>query len=261
MLLFFTAVLLYGFAEKKESNEFVSFSSKAYTFAHSPNSIPLYYKIPAPWGYERLDTGDSFTEWLRNLPMKPKGSAIVNYQGEEYPVKDQFFLGQSAGVVDMNVLHQYEQCADMALRLRAEFLFGQHRQSYIKFPLKSSSLQYQGGRSRGSLEAFLVGSYSKINTNTIERDFKKVSLKEARPGDVIVQSSTSSQELGHLFMIIDEVENVFGQKKYLIGEGSTPAQSFHIMKADYHFSAWYDLNDFLKELENSDLGIAGMHRF
>lgn len=260
-MLFFTAVLLYGFSEKKSNGDQSSFSAKAYTFAHSPISTPLYQKIPAPWGYERIENEDEFTEWLRNMPIKPKGSAIVNFRGEKYPVRDQFFFGKSAGVIDMNVLHQYEQCADMALRLRAEFLFGQHRQSYIKFPLGKSFQHYRGGRSRGSLEAFLVGSYSKINTYTINRDFKKLEIEHAQPGDLIVQTSSANNELGHLFMIIDQAENAFGEKKYLIGEGSTPAQSFHIMKDDYNFSAWYDLDDFLQELDKSDLGAATLRRF
>ncbi len=261
--LFFAAILLYGFSQSPDqalSSE-LSKQSDYFYFDFSKDSRTLQSAIPTPWGFSRNSgNNEELEDWLRHLPILPKGSSIVSHTGDLLPTHDTFFFGRHAGVLDMNVLHSYEQCADMALRLHAEFLFAEHRESAIRFPYKDDHLQYTGGRSRADLESFLVEAYSKINTRTIIQDFQEITAQELRPGDLIVQEATESNGLGHLFLVLDVAINNFGNKRFLIGEGSTPAQSFHLVKHPFHLSAWHKIEDFLSDLDKSDLGSASLHR-
>ena len=58
-----------------------------------------------------------------------------------------------SGVIDLPILSNAEQCADMTMRIRSEYLFSQGRYSEIRFTdVNGKRLQYQGGGSRKALE-------------------------------------------------------------------------------------------------------------
>ena len=76
-------------------------------------------RIAPPTGYVREACADhSFTGYLRNLPLMPKGSKVMLYNGKEKS-------NQSAAytVIDMEIGNRdLQQCADAVMRLRAEYL-------------------------------------------------------------------------------------------------------------------------------------------
>ena len=76
-------------------------------------------RIAPPTGYVREACPDhSFTGYLRNLPLMPKGSKVMLYNGKEKS-------NQSAAyaVIDMEIGNRdLQQCADAVMRLRAEYL-------------------------------------------------------------------------------------------------------------------------------------------
>ena len=78
-------------------------------------------RIIPPAGYVREScANNSFTGYLRNLPLLPKGSKVMLYNGKEKS-------NQSAAyaVVDMEIGNRdLQQCADAVMRLRAEYLWG-----------------------------------------------------------------------------------------------------------------------------------------
>ena len=73
-------------------------------------------EIPAPFGYNRVEAPvGSYAEYLRNLPLKEKRTKVMLYKGGQANFQ---FL--STGVIDQKLLSNYEQCADVTMRLRAE---------------------------------------------------------------------------------------------------------------------------------------------
>ena len=74
-------------------------------------------RIAPPTGYVREACSDhSFTGYLRNLPLMPKGSKVMLYNGKEK-------ANQSAAyaVIDMEIGNRdLQQCADAVMRLRVE---------------------------------------------------------------------------------------------------------------------------------------------
>ncbi len=95
--------------------------------------------ISAPVGYTRVD--GSYAEFMRSLPLKKRGSKVQLYTGG-----DARFQFLSTGVIDIPMLSNSEQCADMTMRVRAEYLFSKGRYSEIRFQdVNGNTLQYQGG--------------------------------------------------------------------------------------------------------------------
>ena len=95
-------------------------------------------EIPAPFGYHRVEApAGSYAEYLRNLPLKEKGAKIMLYTGGQANFQ---FLG--TGVIDRPLLSNYEQCADVTMRLRAEYLWKKGRYSQA---MSSSTLRVMAG--------------------------------------------------------------------------------------------------------------------
>ena len=87
----------------------------------STTSNPCNYKsigdIPTPWGYERISGDDpAYSEFLRKLPLKSKGSDVMLYTGGRSR-----FQSLNYAVVAVPLLSNAEQCADVCMRLRAEY--------------------------------------------------------------------------------------------------------------------------------------------
>ena len=85
--------------------------------------------IPVPFGYTRLEAASgSYAEYLRSLPLRKRGTKVNLYTGGEANYQ---FL--STGVIDQDILSNSEQCADVTMRLRAEYLWQKGRYSEICF--------------------------------------------------------------------------------------------------------------------------------
>ena len=86
---------------------------------HSWGQERLADRIAPPSGYVRETCSDnSFTTYLRNLPLLPKGSKVLLYNGKEKANQAAVFA-----VVDMEIGNRdLQQCADAVIRLRAEYL-------------------------------------------------------------------------------------------------------------------------------------------
>src|SRR5258708_3403487 len=87
-------------------------------------------RFPAPAGYKQQKAAPgSFAEWLQNLPLKPAGTHTLTYTGA-IPRTDI----ETAAVVDISVGKQdLQQCADVVMRLRGEYLYQAKRFNEISF--------------------------------------------------------------------------------------------------------------------------------
>ena len=181
----------------------------------NPNNYKTIGDIPVPWGYERISADDvDYANFLRSLPLKGRGSKVQLYTGG-----DSRFQSLNYAVVDMPLLSNAEQCADVCMRLRAEYLFSTGQYGRIRFQnVNGKTLSYGGGSSRKSFERYL---------------------------DVFVYPARYGQRYGHAVMVVDVAINNNGKKAFLLAEGNTPAREIHVMRnfENPFRSPWFMLDE------------------
>ena len=124
---------------------------------HSWGQERLADRIAPPSGYVRETCSDnSFTTYLRNLPLLPKGSKVLLYNGKEKANQAAAFA-----VVDMEIGNRdLQQCADAVIRLRAEYLWKHKRYADIKFNFTSGfTAEYK---------KWAEGNRIKVNDNQVQ---------------------------------------------------------------------------------------------
>ena len=209
-------------------------------FVSNPWNAKMIGEVPCPMGYSRISAEDSYTEFLRDLPLKKRGSFVHLYTGGIARLQ---FL--SAGVVDMPILSNSEQCADMAMRIRAEYLFKEGRYGEIRFTDVNGKRQaYEAGFSREAFEKYLRHVYGVCNTASVYKETKARELKDVQPGDILVYPSRQKGRYGHAILVADVARNKSGKLAILCVEGNTPAREAHIVRNPNLFrNPWFVLND------------------
>lgn len=182
--------------------------------------------IPAPIGYERVGAEKgSYQEWMRELPLKPKGTKVMLYTGGEANFQ---FL--STGVIDMPLLSNAEQCADVTMRLRAEYLYHSGKWSEICFTdVNGKKLKYSGGHSRKALEKYLRKAYECCSTFSVSRETQSRKISEVEAGDVLVYPARKIEGMGHALIVVD-VARKGNKVAIMCAEGNTPARDIHIVR-------------------------------
>ncbi|MBR4136193.1 MAG: CHAP domain-containing protein [Bacteroidales bacterium] len=187
--------------------------------------------IPAPIGYKRVaaQAGD-YTTFLRALPLKPKGSKVQLYTGG-----DANYQWLSTAVVDMPLLSNAEQCADVTMRLRAEYLYKTGRYGEICFTdVNYQKLQYQDGKNREAFEQYLKKVYGVCNTFSLYHETEPRAIHEVQPGDVLVYPARDGRQYGHALIVVDVAKNRAGKIAVMCAEGNTPAREIHILRNAAH---------------------------
>ena len=135
-------------------------------------------EIPAPLGFERIEA-DGFSSFLRDLPVKKRGSKVHLYTGGL--ARYQFL---SLGVIDWPLLSNSEQCADVTMRVRAEYLWSTGQGAKITFSdVNGKKHPYKGGKERKAFEQYLKASYERSNTASVYHETLPRAFKDVRPGD------------------------------------------------------------------------------
>lgn len=185
--------------------------------------------FPPPEGAVRVDGGD-FGAWLAALPIAPADQRVLTHDGR--PVDHQ------ARVIELDMVKgDLQQCADSAIRVRAEFLKAQgepilfHATSGDPLPwaryaggetpyVVDDRVQWKAGS--GSWESYLRAVFMWAGTASLEA-YDTNPVDTPRPGDLLVEGGFP----GHAVLLLD-VATRDGQTLLLIGEGFMPAQSFHV---------------------------------
>ena len=195
-------------------------------FFGSRTSNPKNYghigDIPPPSGYERIaGTNPGYTQFLRSLPLKPKGSKVKLYTGG-----NAHFQTMNYAVVVSNA----EQCADACMRLKAEYLYQTGQYNNIKFQdVNGQSLCYSGGASLEAFYRYLRRLYGVASTFSLCREMQPRPLADIQPGDVFVYPG-NGRFLGHVVIVVDVAVNKNGKKAFLLAEGNTPARDIHLIR-------------------------------
>ncbi len=203
--------------------------------------INAFYKtmleIPVPEGYTRLvSESGSFDEWLRKIPLK-KDKTVYLYNGT---VKRNQ-LAQFA-VIDIPVgIKDLQQCADVVMRLRAEYLYSQKKYDEIAF-MDYSNKWYRCpvGASRKNFNNYLQNVFGWCGSASLEKQLKPVSnFNDIAAGDVLVQGGFP----GHAIMVVDVAINKKGQKIFMLTQGYQPAQDMHVLRnpINEELSPWYEI--------------------
>jgi hypothetical protein len=219
-------------------------------------------EIPPPEGYERVEvTAESFANWLRNLPLKKKGTLVYLYDGRKKGNQGAHFA-----VIDIDTgTRDLQQCADAIIRLRAEYLYARGLYSSIHFNFTSGD--------EAPFTTWAAGYRPKVNGNRVQwiknagqdssyRNFRRylttVSVyagtyslsKELKPrndihkmsiGDVFIEPGFP----GHAVIVVDMAENKENYKKvFLLAQSFMPAQDIHVLKNPNNagLSPWYALD-------------------
>lgn len=226
-------------------------------------------RIKTPSGFTRnaCDT-TSFTNYLRNLKLKPDGSNVKLYSGEDKP-----WQYVHAAVVDMEIgTKDLQQCADACIRLRAEYLWSQKEYDKIHFNLTNGfRMDYSKWRDGNRLKVdgnktwwektaepstsyqtfrnYLDKVFMYAGTLSIEKELKAVELENLEAGDVFVIGGSP----GHAAMVADVAADEQGNKIFLLVQGYMPAQEIHIIKNpnDESISPWFR-GDFEGALETME---------
>lgn len=183
--------------------------------------------IPTPLGYSRVDVSkESYSKYLRSLPLKKQGTKVQLYTGGNANFQ---FL--SAAVVDIPLLSNSEQCADVTMRLRAEYLWKQGRYSDISFRhVNGKLMQYHGGSSRKAFEKYMVDVYGLCSTFSMYHETKVRDIKDVQPGDVLVYPARKGMKYGHAVIVVDVAKSITGGIAIMCVEGNTPARDMHVVR-------------------------------
>ena len=198
----------------------------------NPNNYKTIGDIPVPWGYERISADDvDYANFLRSLPLKGRGSKVQLYTGG-----DSRFQSLNYAVVDMPLLSNAEQCADVCMRLRAEYLFSTGQYGRIRFQnVNGKTLSYGGGSSRKSFERYLRYLYGVASTFSLSREMKTRRLADMQPGDVfLAEGNTPAREIH----VMRNFENPFRSPWFMLDEDAE-----NLILSVFHYKA-SDLKSF-----------------
>lgn len=223
-------------------------------------------RFAPPSGYVRTKVGtNSFTHYLRNLPLKPKNSKVTYFDGR---TKTNF--GVYDAVVDLPIgKRDLHQCADAVMRLRAEYLYEQKRYSDIHFNFtngfKADYNNWKNGKrivvqgnkvfwkqltspsnSPKVFWKYLEMVFSYAGTASLSQELKPINLKDIKAGDVFIKGGFP----GHAVIVVDIVTNTkTGKKMFLLAQSYMPAQELQILKNPNSSkdSPWYS-SDFNTKL-------------
>ena len=212
-----------------------------YSRVSNPWNVNTIGEIPTPIGYTRVDApAGSFGSFARSLPLEKRGSKVHLYTGG-----DARFQSLSTGVIAMPLLSNYEQCADVTMRLKAEYLFSQGRFSEIRFTDVNGKRQiYTGGNSRKAFEKYMRNIYGCCSTFSLFHETTPRKASEVQPGDVLVYPARPGRKYGHALIVIDVAHNESGNVAIMCAEGNTPARDIHVVRNNNPIrNPWFIIDD------------------
>ena len=189
---------------------------------------------PPPAGAVRTPD-DAHGAWLQALPLRPAGAPIRTHDGH-------IVRHDGRPIALPMVRGDLQQCADSAIRLRAEFARAQGTDADLSFHATSGDplpwRRYAAGerpRAQGNRitwsrvdpagqtwEGWLSAVFMWAGTRSLAA-YETTPAERPRAGDLLVVGGSP----GHAVVLLD-VATRGTQTLLLIGEGYMPAQDFHV---------------------------------
>jgi hypothetical protein len=209
------------------------------------NTISSFFN--APKGYTRISvTKNSFEAWIRNLPLKPPQSPVLDFRGKIFKSKDDTTV---AAVVDWKISNRrLDQCMDILIRFYAEYLWENDLHDKLILPLPGGQFikwkdwengfrpKFKGinfdliksekyNPTKDNYDRFLNLVFAETHTQQFYYAYPAIDKKNVQGGDFIVKKGIK----GHAVMIVDIAQNSDGNMIALIGQGDTPACEFYLL--------------------------------
>ena len=273
------AIVLFPTYAQKSDHESAAHS----TFIHQSKSSPypwltqeqwskrvsdgdlLAVRIAVPEGSKRIEVStDSFGHWLRYLPLYKASRSVHLYNKR---LKNRQDVHEA--VIDIDVgRRDLQQCADAAIRLRADYLYHQKNWSAIHFNFTTgdkvdwkrwangervSVKEYRKhGKRRwkvlwrkkkkklytyGNFKKYLQKIFTYAGTASLDQELKKRSIKDLQIGDLYLQGGFP----GHAVIVVDMADHPQYGRIMLLAQSYMPAQDIHILKNLNHpqLSPWF----------------------
>ncbi len=208
----------------------------------------LHDRIPCPPGFERVIVApDSFSEWLRYLPVAPRSATLAPTDGSVG--QDAAFMAPTAAI-ELISLGRNGSGANLFVRLRAEYGWWAQDETALSFhyasglrsdwhawaqgqrPLRcGEGLRFeQVDRRDGSRESFreFLGALMRHSAGIgILDDTRAVSDGTIAAGDVWLDSKGR----GAALMILDVATNARGEVRILLGESTRQNAGLHVLQS------------------------------
>jgi len=218
--------------------------------------------ISLPQGFNYVDDNDSvYSNWLLELNLK-KNKTVYLYNGKPKSNQDVQYAVLNIDIGKKDLI----QCADAAMKLRADYLFEKHLYDQIKFLatsgdeisfeswLKGVRWKAQGTKLvsynifkevsniQQEYNLFMELVFSYCGTYSLSKQLKPINDNSSiQPGDVFVYGGFP----GHAVTVMAVAKNKKDEKIFLLSQGYMPAQDIHILKnyANTELSPWYAISD------------------
>ncbi|MGB1217145.1 MAG: DUF4846 domain-containing protein [Saprospiraceae bacterium] len=218
----------------------------------------LINRFALPEGYKRIEyPKNSMADWLRHLPLKPKGTKVLLHNGSPK------YGNVHEAVVDIDTgKRDLQQCADAVMRLKAEYHYSRKEYDKIHFNFTSgdnvkfddwrqgrkpiikgnrvafSAKNNAANNSYSNFKKYMIQIFTYAGTASLSKELKRISLSDIQPGDVFIQGGFP----GHAITVMDVAENAEGKRIFMLSQSYMPAQDIHILKNPMNgrMSPWYD---------------------
>jgi len=220
-------------------------------------------RFPTPPGFSRVEVeAGSYGAYLRSLPLLPINSPVKDYRGRIWKSAEDTSV---AAVVDWDIAGgKLEQCMDIIIRLRAEYLLESGKADEIVFLMPDrSELKWRDWKtglrpvqsgwsfplqllakpddSRQAFEGYLNCIFNYSDTQTYYFGLDTVDVQDIQIGDFIVKRGKK----GHAVVIVDLAMDKDGNRVALFAQGDTPACQLYLLSYRKN-NPWVPLN-FSKE--------------
>lgn len=215
--------------------------------------------IKTPECFERTVIEEqSFASYLRQLPLKPEGTKVKYYNGNDKPNQNAHYR-----IIDLDIgTKNLQQCADAVIRLRAEYIFSIGDFESIHFNFTSGdTAKYtdwmrgyrpqvkenhvfwiknaRAGQTYANFQQYLNSVFMYSGSYSLKKELSPViDLKAIEIGNVFIQGGFP----GHAIIVMDMLISIEDDKiAILLAQSYMPAQDIHILvnENDPDLSPWY----------------------
>lgn len=225
--------------------------------AINPDGMTVLTRFNTPEGYTRVKAEkNSFAEFVLNYPLKEDGAQILLYNGKPGQYQSSHMAVFQLPIENVDL----QQCADSVMRFYAEYYWSMGRADELKFYYTTGfvseyskwrdgyGIQYVNKQfswypragyddSYGTFVKFLRHAFTYAGSRSMDYyESSPISIEDIQIGDVFLEGGSP----GHVIMVVDVCYDADGNIAFLLGDGHTPAQDFHVMKNPKHEDdPWY----------------------